>query len=108
MIERAKIYYGTAAGNDFPIAPKYEVRTGKGNYCTVYIKSELNPDCPTAISRGYKYKIFWTSYLGYHSHREEWDTITSNKRPEDMIDQYFETYGKGIMWITQDEIVTRK
>lgn len=108
MIIKSKITYGTAAGNDNPVAPKYEIRTKKGNYCTVYIRSELNPDCPNAISRGYKYKIYWYSYLGYHSHREEWDTIKGNKTPEHMIDQYFEKYGKGIIWIVQDEIVTRK
>lgn len=107
---KSKITYGTAAGNDHPVAPKYEIRTKKGNYCTVYIRSELNPDCPNAISRGYKYKIYWYS-LGQeieYGFRHEWDTIKSNKTPEHMIDLFVRRYGRGRMWIVQDEIVTRK
>lgn len=100
---KGKIEYGF--GKDEPIAPTYEHITAKGNRCKVYICSELNPES-SYTSIGYAYRVIWESYGGYYRHIEDIITTISTKTLDDVIDD-FQKYGKGRMWVLENEIVVR-
>lgn len=100
-----RITYGY--GKDIPIAPTNEIRTHKGNYCTIYICSEYNPDEFGYMPIGWNYKICWYSYGSFFHHTKEWNTNTDSCSIDDVVDEFVETYGKGRMYILANEIVTR-
>lgn len=94
-------------GKDKPVSPTYERTTQKGNSCKVYICSEFNPDEFGYKPLGWKYKMIWHSWGDTFFHTKEVNTVIDNETIDDVIDEFWEKYGDGRMYIFQDEIVVR-
>lgn len=92
-------------GKDYPVSPTYEMKTPKGNTCKVYICSEFNPESFNCCPVGYNYKLIWHSYGNTFYHSKEINTITDKENIQDVVDDFIELYGRGRMYILQDEIV---
>ena len=90
----------------------FTIKTPKGRECTIGIRKEYEDDelfakrlKPlgqkwTIIHRQHGYKARWNEKV-------EWMTQFDDRKPEDVLDYLYDTYGAGVAWGFVEDVAVR-